>query len=187
MKYIINVRQMCSVLIIWQVEAKHVWTGWLHRDVIRVPMMCPLSRFSCSFLKFLVCIKCSLILILVKSPLDVLLQNDRFKMIKYDFNINQPSASYDNASTPSRWCVTKTSDSLTVITLSKRLSHLMCFPSSVNCLHSIAYDVAAQTHLPPRSVLHAHAETVRSEILEKKKIHKNPRFESKPWGIARKG
>lgn len=45
----------------------------------------------------------------------------------------------------------------------------MCFPSSINCLHSIAYDVAVQAHLPPLSVVHAHAETVKSEVVKKKK------------------
>lgn len=45
----------------------------------------------------------------------------------------------------------------------------MCFPSSINCLHSIAYDVAVQARLPPLSVLHAHAETVRSEMVKKQK------------------
>lgn len=45
----------------------------------------------------------------------------------------------------------------------------MCFPSPINCLHSIAYDVAVQAHLPLLSLLHAHAETMRSEMVKNKK------------------
>lgn len=44
----------------------------------------------------------------------------------------------------------------------------MCFPSSLNCLHSIAYDVAVQAHRPPLPVLYAHAESMRSEMVKKK-------------------
>lgn len=40
----------------------------------------------------------------------------------------------------------------------------MCFPSYINCLHFIAYDVAVQTHLPFLSVMHAHAASARGEM-----------------------
>lgn len=59
----------------------------------------------------------------------------------------------------------KTSDSFIVITLSKRLRHLMCFLPYINCLHSIACNVSAQAHLPPLSVMHTHAATVRVELV----------------------
>lgn len=58
-----------------------------------------------------------------------------------------------------------TSDSFIVITLLKRLRHLMCFPTYNNCLHSIACDVSVQAHLPSLSLIHAHAATARVELV----------------------
>lgn len=39
------------------------------------------------------------------------------------------------------------------------------FPPYINCLHSIACNVSAQAHLPPPSVMHAHAAIVRVELV----------------------
>lgn len=74
----------------------------------------------------------------------------------------------------------KTSDSFIVITLSRRLRHLMCFPTYINCLHSIACDVWDAGPAPPlpRSVMHAHAATARVELVL------TLWFECKPWGIV---
>lgn len=41
----------------------------------------------------------------------------------------------------------------------------MCFPPYINCLHSIAYNVSTQAHLPPFSVMHTHAATVSVELV----------------------
>ncbi len=72
----------------------------------------------------------------------------------FNFNINRPSWHNDTASNWFQWCMNKTSDSFIVITLSERLRHLMCFPTYINCLHSIACDVFCVSP-PPSSFCYA--------------------------------
>lgn len=47
----------------------------------------------------------------------------------------------------------------------EEIKALNVFSPYINCLHSIACNVYAQAHLPPLPVMHAHAATVRVELV----------------------
>ena len=55
----------------------------------------------------------------------------------------------------------KAPDSFIMITFVEEIKSLnVFFPLYINCLHSIASNVSAQAHLPPFSLMNAHAATV---------------------------